>query len=58
MNIKKMKLAPKMAIIIGAILTAIFAVLITVTIMLSKTSISQSVFGELNALSKSNGTQI
>lgn len=58
MNVRKMKLASKMAIIIGAILTAIFVVLILVTVMLSKKAISQSTFGELNALSKSNATQI
>lgn len=55
---KKMKLAPKLAIIIGTILTMIFAVLIVITIQLSKTAISASVFGELKALSKSNGIQI
>lgn len=58
MNFKKMKLVAKMAVIIGAILTVIFAVLISVTTTLSRTAISQSIYGELDALSKSNGTQI
>lgn len=55
---KKFKLATKMAVIIGSMLTMIFISLITVTVLFSGTAINNSVSGELNALSKSNATQI
>lgn len=56
--LKRAKLATKLGIAIGCILTIIFTILIIVTILLSKTAISESISGELNALSKSNGNQI
>lgn len=58
MQIKKLKLAPKLAIMIGIILTAIFTILISITTLLSQTAIHSSISGELQALSKSNGMQV
>lgn len=55
---KKFNLATKMAVIIGTILTVIFVMLISITVLSSKTAISNSISGELNAISKSNGLQI
>lgn len=55
---KKLKLAPKLAIIIGCILTAIFVMLIATTAALSKAAISNATYGELNAISENNGNKI
>lgn len=56
--LKRKKLATKLGLAIGMILTVIFIVLISFTIAMSKTAISESISGELDALSKSNGKQI
>lgn len=55
---KKMKLAPKMATVIGLFLAFIFVILITVTAMLSSSAITNAVSGELTAISNSNGQQV
>ncbi|MEG1389089.1 MAG: methyl-accepting chemotaxis protein [Angelakisella sp.] len=55
---KRMKLAPKMALAIGTVLTVIFATLITITVFTAGTAIGKSVYGELDAISRANGTQI
>lgn len=56
--IKKMKLAQKLALIIGSILTLLFIAVIAVTISMTKSAITTSTYGELNAISKSNSQQI
>ncbi|MEG2382934.1 MAG: methyl-accepting chemotaxis protein [Oscillospiraceae bacterium] len=56
--LKRMKLASKLSVVIGIVLTAILAILIIVTVILSKTAITESISGELDAISKSNGIQI
>lgn len=56
--LKKMRLASKLALIIGLILTMIFCILIGISAILSGKAISQSVSGELSAISKANGNQI
>lgn len=56
--LKKMKLAPKLALVIGVFLAAIFTALICVTISMSKSAIETSTYGELNAVSKANSYQI
>lgn len=56
--IKKMKLAQKLALIIGGILTFLFLVVIAITLSLTKSAITTSTYGELNAISKSNSQQI
>lgn len=56
--LKRMKLAPKMALVIGAILTAILTILIVITVAVSGKAIDQAVRGELDAVSKSNALQL
>lgn len=56
--LKKMKLAPKLAIVIGTCLTVIFAVLILLTAIMSGSAINAAVSGELRAISRSNALQI
>ncbi|MEG1971790.1 MAG: cache domain-containing protein, partial [Oscillospiraceae bacterium] len=55
---KRMKLASKLAVVIGSVLAVILALLISVTVVMSQTAISESISGELDALSKSNGMQV
>ena len=55
---KKLKLAPKLSIILGGILTGIFILLIVVTSVLIGTSIRASVKGELQSLSQLNAERI
>ena len=55
---KKMKLAPKLAIVIGACLTIIFTILIVLAAAMSASAISSSVSGELAAISRSNAQQV
>ncbi len=55
---QKMKLATKMAILIGSLLTGILGILIVVTILMSSSAITAAVAGELNTISKSNSQQI
>lgn len=55
---KKMKLAPKLAVVIGACLAVIFMILIGLTVRMSGTAISNSVTSELLAVSQANGQQI
>lgn len=55
---KKMKLAPKLSLVIGAVMAIILAILIGVAILLSRRAISEATFEELNAISKSNAQQI
>ncbi len=56
--LKKLKLAPKLALAIGSVLTAILVILIAITISLSKSAISAATYGELTALSRNNSMQI
>lgn len=55
---KKMKLAQKLALVIGSILAVILIILIGITIFLSRSAISAATYGELNAISKGNARQI
>lgn len=55
---KKMKLASKLAYILGGILTIIFVALIAMTTVMTKSSISSSIAGELTVMSRSNGLQV
>lgn len=55
---KKMKLAPKLVFAIGAVLAIVFSLLITATIVMSRSVINGSTAGELDAISKSNSTEI
>ncbi len=56
--LKKLKLAPKLALTIGSVLTVILVILIAITISLSKSAISTAIYGELMALSRNNSMQI
>ena len=56
--LKKMKLSTKLATAIGGALTLIFIILILVTTITTRISISKTVFAELSALSKANAVQI
>ena len=56
--LKKLKLAPKLALTIGSVLTVILVILIAITISLSKAAISTATYGELMAISKHNSMQI
>ncbi len=55
---KKMKLAPKLALTIGSVLTVILILLIGITVSMSKKAISASTYSELNEISESNALQI
>lgn len=55
---KKMKLAPKMAVVIGTCLAVIFVILIGLTVRMSGTAIGNAVTSELLAVSEANGQQI
>ncbi len=55
---KKMKLAPKLALTIGSVLTVILIFLIGITVTMSKKAISTSTFSELNEISESNALQV
>lgn len=55
---KKMKLAQKLALVIGTVLTVIFITLIAITITLSRNAIANATYGQLEAISKSNSKQI
>ncbi len=46
--LKKLKLAPKLALTIGSVLTVILVILIAITISLSKAAISTATYGELD----------
>ena len=54
----KLKLTSKLAVIIGAVLAVIFALLIGVTISTTSTSIQKGIAGELSALARTTGTEI
>lgn len=56
--LKKLKLAPKLALTIGSVLTVILVILISITVSLSKKALSNSIYGELTAISKYNAQQI
>lgn len=56
--LKRMKLAPKLALAIGSALTVILVILITITALMSKKAVEESTHGELNAISKANSLQI
>lgn len=56
--LKKMKLAPKLAIVIGAGLTVIFTILIFLTAMMSGSAINTAVSNELISISRSNALEI
>ena len=55
---KSMKLAPKLALAIGSMLTVILVILIGITVSLSRSAISASTYSELTEISKSNSHQI
>lgn len=55
---KKMKLAPKMALLICAMLIVIFTVFITLTISMSQTAIETPSFGKMEQISAKNAIQI
>ncbi len=55
---KSMKLAPKLALAIGSMLTVILVILIGITVSLSRSAISASTYSELTEISKSNSQQI
>lgn len=55
---KKKKLAEKLAIVIGSVLTVILILLISITAIISGNAIITSTYGELDAISKSNSIQI
>ncbi len=54
----KLKLSAKLATAIGGILTVIFAILILVTTSAAKKAISNTTFGQLTVLSRSNAIEI
>ncbi len=56
--LQKMKLASKLALVIGSVLTFILVILIGITVTLSRAAISASTYGELNAVSRANAQQI
>ncbi|MCD8000726.1 MAG: methyl-accepting chemotaxis protein [Clostridiales bacterium] len=56
--LKKMKLAQKLAVVIGTVLTVIFVILIAITVTLSRNAVAGAVHGELEAISLSNSKQI
>ena len=49
---KSMKLAPKLALAIGSMLTVILVILIGITVSLSRSAISASTYSELTEISK------
>ena len=55
---KKLKLAPKLVLTIGSVLTVILVVLIGTTIFMSRRAISNATYEELEAISRSNAIQI
>lgn len=55
---KKMKLASKLAVIIGFALVIVFTGLVLISAVLSETAIKSSIYGELDAKSESNAIQI
>lgn len=56
--LKRLNLAAKMALVIGAVLSFILIVLIAVTVTMSGSAISDSISGELSSVSKENALQI
>ena len=56
--LKKLKLAPKLALTIGSVLTVILVILIAITISLSKAAISTATYGELMAMRRKRLWQI
>lgn len=56
--LNKLKLAPKLALILGSILTISFVILIAAATSLTKSGITKSVSGELTEISKNNGNQL
>ncbi|MEM1485846.1 methyl-accepting chemotaxis protein [Oscillospiraceae bacterium PP1C4] len=57
-SLKKMKLASKMSLITGIALLLIFALLISVTVSISKEALSKSIMSEFLEMSRGNGIQI
>ena len=55
---KKMKLAPKLAILLGCILTGTFALLISMTVFLSGGAVKSAIGAELHTLSLLNAERI
>ena len=55
---KRMKLAPKLAIVIGASLVVIFSILIALTAVMSGSALNEAVSGELSAVSQANAQQV
>ena len=49
--LKKMKLAPKLALTIGSVLTVILMILVVITVMISRTTI-QNIFSEAESVAK------
>lgn len=55
---KKMKLAPKLSLTIGGVLSLILVILIGSTVFMTRRAISASTYEQLEALSKSNAIEI
>ena len=56
--LKKMKLAPKLAVIIGCALIVVFAALISISATLSKSATTSAIYGELDTKAELNAFQI
>ena len=56
--LKRMKLAPKLTTIIGACLTAVFALFIAVAIFVSDSAVREAISGEMLATGEGNAKQI
>lgn len=56
--LKKMKLAQKLALVIGSILTFSLAILVGISSLLSRKAITTATYGELNEISESNAEQV
>lgn len=57
-KLKNMNLVSRISIILCTVLILIFTIFIAVSIIFSRNAIQQSTFGELQALSKANATEI
>lgn len=55
---RRMKLAQKLALVIGTVMSIILIVLIAITITLSRSAIANATYEQLEAISKSNSKQI
>ena len=56
--LKKMKLAPKLSLIIGSVLSLILVILIGSSVFMSRKAIVASTYEQLESISKANALQI